>query len=513
MNMAEHARTEGASIVVRTLRAALIAGAILGFTGCGEEQKPPAPPAADATKAAAEAEAKAKAAAEAAAKEKEALELAVEAYVYGYPLVTMETTRRISTNVVKAEGTRAPMGHFARLREYPTAAFRDVTAPNADTLYTVVWLDVSKEPWIINQPDMKGRYFLMPMLDGWTTVFAVPGKRTTGTGAQKYAITGPGWTGTLPPGVTEYKSPTGMVWLLGRIYATGTPQDYKAVHALQDQFTAVPLSAYGKPYTAPEGTVDSSLDMKTAVREQVNKLDGAAYFKQLAELMKTNPPTAEDAPMVAKLAKIGIVPGQDFDAAKLDPAVAKGIAAAPKPAQEKIMGWFKEAVKAGDATLINGWFFSTKAGVYGTNYLQRALITAVGLGANRPEDAVYPTSEADAEGKPYSGANKYVLRFEKGELPPVDGFWSLTMYDGEFFFVENPLNRYTLSQRNKLKPNPDGSVDLYLQHESPGKDKESNWLPAPKDRFILMMRLYWPKEKPPSILDGTWKIPAVKPAS
>ena len=192
--------------------------------GAGEEQKPPAPPAADAAKAAAEAEAKAKAAAEAAAKEKEALELAVEAYVYGYPLVTMETTRRISTNVAKAEGTRAPMGQFARLREYPTAAFRDVTAPNADTLYTVVWLDVSKEPWIVNQPDMKGRYFLMPMLDGWTNVFAVPGKRTTGTGAQKYAITGPGWTGTLPAGVTEYKSPTGMVWLLGRIYCTGTPR-------------------------------------------------------------------------------------------------------------------------------------------------------------------------------------------------------------------------------------------------------------------------------------------------
>src|SRR5574337_777996 len=139
------------------------------------------------------------------------------------------------------------------------------------------WLDVSKEPWILSIPDMKGRYFLFPLLDGWTDVFQVPGKRTTGTGAQKYAITGPGWTGTLPPGVTEYKSPTGLVWVLGRIYCTGTPEDYKAVHALQDQVTVVPLSAYGKPYTPPPGAVDPGVDMKTAVREQVDALDGVSY--------------------------------------------------------------------------------------------------------------------------------------------------------------------------------------------------------------------------------------------
>ena len=159
-----------------------------------------------------------------------------------------------------------------------------------------------------------------------------------------------------------------------------------------------------------------------------------------------------------------------------------------------------------------GWVFTTKAGLYGTDYLQLALITAIGLGANRPQDALYPTSEGPDIVKKYTGAKKYVMRFEKGQLPPVDGFWSLTMYDAAYFFVDNPLNRYTLSQRNKLKANADGSIDLYIQNESPGKDKESNWLPAPKDQFILMMRLYRPKEKPPSILDGTWKIPEVKEA-
>jgi len=498
-------------VKAQTVRSTLcILFAAAALVGCGQKAD------SGAEKAAAEAKDKVAAAArdaEALVKETEARETGIDAYMYAYPLVTMELTRRVSTNVVAPEGSKAPMAQFAKLRGYPAVDDHTVTAPNADTLYTVIWLDVANEPWIVSAPDMKGRFFLLPMLDGWTTVFADPGKRTTGTAAQKFAITGPGWTGTLPAGVTEYKSATSMVWLLGRIYCTGTPEDYKAVHALQDQMTAVPLSSYGKPYTAAPGTVDPVIDMKTSIRDQVNAMDAASYFKLFAQLLKANPPVAEDAPMVAKLAKIGIVPGRDFDASKLDPAVAKGLAAAPKPAQEKIMAWMKEGVVAGDMKLIDGWAFTTKTGLYGTSYRQRALVTAIGLGANRPQDAVYPTSEGPDVLKKYSGANKYVLHFSKGELPPVDGFWSLTMYDASYFFVPNPINRYTVSQRNKLKPNADGSVDFYIQNESPGKDREENWLPAPKDQFILMMRLYWPKEKAPSILDGSWKIPPVKEAS
>jgi hypothetical protein len=444
--------------------------------------------------------------------EDEAFALGTEAYIYGYPLVTMELTRRVSTNVAAPEGSKAPMGQFAKLRTYPAVSDHAVTAPNADTLYTIVWLDLAKEPLVLSIPDMQGRYYLMPMLSGWTNVFQVPGKRTTGTKAQTYALLGPNWNGTLPKGMTGLRSPTNMVWVLGRIYCTGTPADYKAVHALQDQFKVVPLSAYGKSYTPPPGKVDPNIDMKTAVREQVDKLDAGAYFKLLAALMKENPPAPEDAPMVAKLAKIGIAPGQEFDMGKLDPVVAKGLERAPKAAQEKVIAWFKEGIAAGDATLINGWWFSTKTGLYGTNYIQRAFITAIGLGANRPQDAVYPTSEMGVDGKPYEGANKYVMHFDKGQMPPAKAFWSLTMYDAAFFFVPNALNRYTLSSRNKFKVNPDGSVDLYLQKDSPGKDKESNWLPAPAGRFIPMLRLYWPKETPPSILDGTWKPPVVKKA-
>jgi hypothetical protein len=232
--------------------------------------------------------------------------------------------------------------------------------------------------------------------------------------------------------------------------------------------------------------------------------------------------------MVAKLARIGIVPGQDFDPAQFDPAVRNGLRKAPRAALERIMGHFNSA-----GVEVNGWRVLLKTGGYGTNYLQRAFVTAIGLGANRPQDAVYPTSLADAAGKPYNGSNKYVIHFDKGQLPPVNAFWSLTLYDPEFFFVPNPLNRFTLSERNKLTANADGSVDLYVQKESPGKDKESNWLPAPDGRFVLMLRLYWPKEndpptmnlgltdvvptpwwfrrpQEPSILDGSWKPPPVK---
>lgn len=437
--------------------------------------------------------------------EAEAVNVAVDAYVYGYSLVTMEYTRRVMTNATAPKDNHAPMGQFYKARVYPDAKFRDVTAPNADTLYSPAWLDLTKEPYVLSLPDLGDRYFLMPMLDGWTNVFEVPGTRTTGNKTQTYAITGPGWKGKLPDGMKELKSPTNMVWILGRTYCTGTPEDYKACHAIMDKYDLRPLSAYGKSYTPPPGKVDPAIDAKTAVREQVNKLDAMAYFKLLATLMKDNPPAKEDAPIVAKLAKVGIVPGKDFDASKIDATVAKSLGKAPQVAQAKIMAHFKDAGK-----LENGWTFTTKAGLYGTDYLQRAFITAIGLGANRPQDAVYPTSTEDAAGKKYSGANKYVIHFPKGQTPPANAFWSITMYDANYFFVDNPLNKYTVSPRNNPKFNPDGSLDLYVQNESPGKDKEANWLPAPKGEFVLMMRLYWPKEKDPSIIDGTWKPPAVR---
>jgi hypothetical protein len=198
----------------------------------------------------------------------------------------MEITRRVMTNVEKPEGSHAPMGQFAHLRQYPTAAFREVTAPNADTLYSAAWLDLSQGPWILQVPDEHGRYYLMPMLEAWTDVFADPGTRTTGTGAEEFAIVGPVWRGELPPGIEQLQSSTNLVWIIGRTYCTGTPEDYAAVHAIQDQYKLVPLNAYGKQYVPAPGRVDPAIDMKSPPREQVERMDTISFFKLLADVMK-----------------------------------------------------------------------------------------------------------------------------------------------------------------------------------------------------------------------------------
>jgi hypothetical protein len=429
---------------------------------------------------------------------------ASDAYIFGYPLVTMELTRRIVTNVEEVKGSRGPMGNLIRLRAYPDASFTDVTAPNADTLYTTAFFDVGDEPWVLDQPDMGDRFFLLPLLSGWTDVFEVPGARTTGGAAKTFLITGPGWTGTVPDGMTELKSPTAMVWLLGRIYCTGTKEDYDAVHALQDKFKLQPLSSWGSDYTPPAGKVDPSIDMKTSTRDQVNAMSASDYFTLLSELMKRNPPAAADAPAMERFAAMGLVAGKDFDPSSVDSVVDDKL---PKVSYGRIMAHFMAS--DGDMTRENGWSFTTKAGVYGTNYIQRALITAIGLGANRPQDAIYPTSLKPDLIQDYSGEHKYTLVFPKGQLPPVKGFWSLTMYNEQMFFVDNPINRYSMSVRTNPKYSDDGSLTIYIQNESPGADLEANWLPAPKGKFHLMMRLYWPNESAPSIIDGSWKVPAV----
>jgi hypothetical protein len=435
----------------------------------------------------------------------EAVGTAVDAYLYGYPLITFDIARMQQTNVAEPDAEHAPMGQMIRMRTYPAVDNHCCAAPNADTLYTEAWLDVSKEPSVLSIPDMGNRYYIIPMLDGYSEVFSVASPATTGYKAQTYAITGPGWTGTLPLGVTQVKSATGMVWVLGRVYCTGTPEDYRAVHALQDKFSVVPLNSYGKPHSPPPPQVDPNFDMKTAVRKQVDALDINAYFSRLAQLMKTDPPTASDAPLVAQMAKIGLVSGQDYDPSKLGVFDKEAIKAVPKLALLKMVKLLKEQETT------NSWlYFTSGVGNWGTDYPLRAMGNMLGPGWNRPQDAVYPLSQKDADGDEYNGADhKYLIHFDKGEFPPVKAFWSLTLYDPDFFFVPNSINRYELSQRNKFITNKDGSVDMYLQAESPGKGKEANWLPAPKGKFVLVMRLYWPTNTPPSILDRSWKPPAV----
>jgi len=438
------------------------------------------------------------------AKEKEGLETGVQAVVYGLPLVIMDITMKKSTNVARPVGSLAPANQFAHLREFPNASFKDVVRANVDTLYSSAFLDLSKEPVVLSVPDAHGRYYLLPMLDMWTDIFASPGKRTTGTKAGTFVVTGPGWTGTLPAGMKELKSPTNGVWVIGRTQTNG-PRDYSAVHAIQDGYRLVPLSAFGKPYTPPQGTVDPNIDMRAAPVETLQKMSSASFFDVLAKLLESNPPPASDAPILAKLATIGVVPGEKFDPSKLDPAVAKGLDGSLSVALEKL----QEAAK-NSGTPVNGWQIPPSIlGRFGTEYGIRAIVALVGLGANLPEDAVYPTTYVDSEGKALNGANRYTLHFERELTPPVNAFWSLTMYDAQSFFVDNEINRYAISSWMPLKRNSDGSIDLYLQHDSPGKGQEANWLPAAAGDFNVTLRMYWPKDKSPSIIDGSWKPPEV----
>jgi len=439
------------------------------------------------------------------AKVQEAVKAGAEAVVYGLPLIMMDLTKDKTTNVAKPEGFAAPVNQFVNVQAFPDASFKDVVRANVDTLYSSAFLDLTAEPIVLSVPDTHGRYYLMPMLDAWTNVFASPGKRTTGTKAGNFAITGPGWTGKLPKGVTEIKAPTDMVWIIGRTQTNG-PADYPAVHKIQSGYKLTPLSSFGKPYTAPEGKVDPAIDMKTPPVEQAQKMSAEAFFNRMATLLKTNPPPASDAPVLEKLKAIGVVPGEKFDPSKLDPAVAKGLEQSVKVAFEKLLVASKET-----GAPVNGWRVPPMIlGNYGSDYGARAVVSLIGLGANLPADAVYPSAFVDGEGKALDGANKYVIHFDKGATPPVNAFWSVTMYNPDSFFVANPLNRYAISSWMPLKKNKDGSLDLYVQHDSPGKDKEANWLPASDKDFNVTLRMYWPVEKAPSIIDGSWKPPAVK---
>jgi hypothetical protein len=420
--------------------------------------------------------------------EQDAHAIGVQAYLYFYSLITMDLTRKQLTNVVKAEGISAPMNTFANIPAYPPADMKVVVRPNFDTLYSSAWLDLSKEPVIVSVPDTQGRYYLLPMLDMWTDVFASPGWRTTGTQAWDFAVTPPGWTGSLPAGVVRIDAPTPYVWIIGRTKTDG-PADYAAVNKIQAELKITPLSNWGKTVEPVVGTVDPSLDMKTPPKITVDTMPAGRFFAYAAEILKSQPPHVTDQAILAQMRRIGIEPGKSFDIDKVDPAIKAGLETAPEDAQ-KLMAWKVPSI----ARVVNGWSMNTDTmGVYGNYYLKRAIITQFGLGANLPEDAIYPLNLGDDTGKPLDGGSNYVLHFDKGATPPVNAFWSVTLYNVQGYQVANSLNRFAVSSWMPFKTNPDGSLDIYFQNASPGPDKEANWLPAPKGPFNLTMRLYAPK--------------------
>jgi hypothetical protein len=420
-------------------------------------------------------------------------ELAERAYVYAYPLVLIEATR-----------AGQPVNEFTHVPQFPRPDTRKVVRPNADTLYSMVWLDLKKEPVLIHVPDSNGRFYLLQFMDAWTETFADPGKRTTGTAEAWFAFAGPGWNGKLPDNVTRYDAPTNIVWLLGRTQTNGA-SDYDNVHAFQRGMRIMPLSAYPNGEQKLGSALAFGKSGDVTPPDQVKAMTPVEFFIAFAQAMKANPPHPADTAMVADLARIGIVPGQDFDPSKLTPEQLQAVNEGARAASARLEGFAGKSSQSKP-----GWnTFIRNVGRYGTDYVSRAITARLALGANPPEDAIYLSNFADSSGQPLNGSMRYRMRFDKGQLPPVLAFWSLTAYDKEGYFIANSLNRYAIGDRDPLKFNPDGSLDLYIQSQDPGPDHESNWLPSGDGPFNLIIRLYWPQQ---AILKGTWQPPALERA-
>jgi hypothetical protein len=422
------------------------------------------------------------------------MQSAVErAYIYAYPLVLMEATR-----------SGQPINQFTHVGQFPRPDTRKVIRPNADTLYSIAWIDLSKEPVLIYVPDSGGRFYLLQFMDAWTETFADPGKRTTGTKAAWFAFAGPGWKGRLPDNVTRYDAPTNLVWLLGRTQTNGTA-DYGEVRKFQQGMRIMPLSAY------PDGTqkLGSALGFGKAgdvtPPEQVKAMTPVDFFTAFAQAMKANPPHSADTTIVADLARIGIIPGKDFSPSQLTPEQLQAINAGGRAGSANVesFGTHSDQVKPGWNTFIRN------VGRYGTDYMSRAITARLALGANPPEDAIYMSTFADSSGQPLNGSMRYRMHFSNGQLPPIQAFWSLTAYDKDGYFIANPLDRYAIGDRDPLQFNPDGSLDLYIQSQNPGPDHQKNWLPSGDGPFNLIIRLYWPRE---AILDGSWQPASVERA-
>jgi hypothetical protein len=410
-------------------------------------------------------------------------ELAGRAYNFAYALVLMEHTRRAS----------GPANWFAHRRDFPDPSARTIVRPNADTLYSTAWLDLSNGPLVLHLPDTKGRYYLVQFLDAWTETFFVPGKRTTGTGEQSFLITGPGERGSVPPQMKRVESPTNMVWLLGRTQTNG-PDDYAAVHEIQNGFSLTPLSQSQEPAAR-------KLSSRDAVPPpvQVARLAPLDFLREFAELLARNPPHTGDEPMMRDLARIGIEPGKPFRPEALSKPGLQALISGMQDAAARL----EELARRGGKPGPTGWFnMGQNAGQYGTDYQARALVARTGLGALPPADAVYWSCAVDAGGAALDGNNSYRMHFPKDALPPVRAFWSLAMYDQAGYFVDHPIRRFSIGDRDALRYNEDGSLDLYLGSRAPGGPKDANWLPAPAAKFNLIFRLYWRQMmwSPPAVM-------------
>ena len=438
----------------------------------------------------------------------EFLKIVGESYVFGYPMVIMDLTKKVSTNVVSPLPHRAaaPINQLSHNRNFPDHTFNRVVKPNVDTYYSTVWFDLSAGPQVLSMPATE-RYYLLPFMDAYSNVFASPGTRTTGTGAHDFLIVGPNWDGEVAEQFDVIRSPTEMAWLIARIQVNSPEDGATVVKAIQDKMALVPLSGFGDPdYSPPLGEINDEFSQIVPAKT-IRELDVNDYLTRLSNMMIANPPKAADSLFVQRMAKIGFIPGQPFSSSTDNLILKTKLGALPDFIHKR----FEDAqANPNKATMTNGWTVPYKGvGTYGVEYLRRAYVGFVGLGACIPEDAFYPNCVADANGDPLHSSKRYQIHFNADQIPPVNAFWSLTAYNEDLYLVENELNRFALGDRDDMKYNEDGSLDLYIQSEAPTDHPIENWLPIPDEgAFSLTMRLYWPKER---ALSGEWEVPHVVP--
>ena len=425
--------------------------------------------------------------------------LATDAFIFGCPLVVMDLARQIATATATPNGAQAPANQFAHLRTFAAAERVHGVLPTTDSLYSIAWLDLSRQPMVLSLPEIRDRYYSLELVDAWTNVFANPGARTLGGETTEFAIIGPFWQGILPPTLGEVMAPTDVVCIIARIETSGG-SDVNAVHDLQDRLLLTPLSEWGSAYLPPMREVDvSDIDLTTSPAEQVQRMDAATFFGSLNALLRRNPAAPADARALDRFAMVGIRSGARLHDVGIHPALNAGVARGRARVLEQAL------VPLGE--VVNGWEFGpAEIGRYGTNYLLRAVLAMAGLCPTLREDLVALRATVDSEGRPLSGAHDYRITFPRGTLPPVKAFWSISLYDERRLFADNPLKRFAIGDRDNLTIEPDGSITVLVQHRPPGAERERDWLPAPAGTFSLVMRLYWPLD---GILTGHWQPPLV----
>ncbi|AZQ64995.1 DUF1254 domain-containing protein [Flammeovirga pectinis] len=426
-------------------------------------------------------------------------EIITKAYNYGFPLVLMEYSKKAMLTK-----TQTKANEFNHVSTFPDWKFRDVVRPNLDTYYSNAWLDLSNGPVVVTVPATK-RYYLIPALDAYTNVFSSVGTRTTGTKAQKFVYTGPNWSGKVPKGMQQIKCPTNMVWLLGRIEVHNQKDGETIVADIQDEIYIKPLKCHRKVTYRSNSFSSEIYTAKEPPIDYVKNLSIEEFFTKMSYLMKINPPAKSDSVFIEELKEIDFEIGDGFSLGMFSDEEKEIYSNIPEEVQAK---WDENSY--GEQT--KSWnFYKENIGNYGINYEHRAYISAIGLGANLPEDAVYPMTTVDKNLEDLNGEYNYVIHFAKEEIPSVNGFWSLTCYNNNDFLVHNELNRYAIGDRCNLKFNKDGSLDIYLQAQKPSNYTSINWLPIPEDAtFSLVLRMYWPKKE---VFKSNYQLPCVKKIS